>query len=743
MVASLRGARALLAGVSGVALLAGPAFAQDRQDRSPIAVVPLDAITISSDKVEGTTFDSTSTVSVKTDKEIDRQNINSPRELVQDEPGISVGNQPMRGGSTNFVIRGIGENRVRLEVDGYKVPDFPGSNIGAGNYSRDTVDFESLKRVEIIRGPASALYGSDAIGGVVSFITKDPSDYLSIFNKNTYLSGKVGVDTSDRSIYGTATAAGRVGAWESMVLYTHRDGHEVKPNTAWATANPQDYTRDNVLSKLIYNSDVGQFKLTTEFMRYGVKTQLNTEEVITSAAFSPPFGSRVFSSDGDDTTTRPRVSFEWNSPNSTVFWDTINTKAYWTEAKKKEITAQFRATNAAALTPTRYRYSDNRFDQEIFGAESQASLKRNFWGFDHHFIYGISADRTSTSRPRDRFETNLLTNVTTKTVAGETYPNKNFPDTNTYNAAFYIQDIAQHGALRIIPAVRFDYYHLTPHPDADFSRSNLTGVQVAEQTETSVSPKLGATYDLTKNFRLVGQYAHGFRAPPYDNANFGFRNAIFGYEILPNGNLKPETVDSFEGGLRARFDGGSNFYVTAFYNKYKNFIETVTVNEAATSPSGLIQFQYQNLSNVTIYGVEGKGEFWFNAMWAVVGGFAYAHGENNDTGQAIDSVDPITAITGLKMRYMDFLNEARVRWVGAKNRVSSPTIVTVPAHATLDLLMSYEPSRNWSLNAGIYNVFNTSYFDPQAVAGLPTTTANLELYRAPGRTFAMNVVARW
>src|SRR3712207_8185559 len=57
---------------------------------------------------------------------------------------------------------------------------------------------------------------------------------------------------------------------------------------------------------------------------------------------------------------------------------------------------------------------------------------------------------------------------------------------------------------------------------------------------TTLFRSLGLTYDLNETFRLFGQYAHGFRAPPYDNANFGFSNPLFGYEILPNGNLRSE-----------------------------------------------------------------------------------------------------------------------------------------------------------------------------------------------------------
>src|SRR5688572_24000078 len=109
-----RCATALFNGVSIVALVTatgtGVAMAQSGER--------LPEIRITADKVDGTVFDSPSTVTVKTDKEMERQNVNSARDFVRDEPGISVGNQPGRSGATNFVIRGVGENRVRLEIDG-------------------------------------------------------------------------------------------------------------------------------------------------------------------------------------------------------------------------------------------------------------------------------------------------------------------------------------------------------------------------------------------------------------------------------------------------------------------------------------------------------------------------------------------------------------------------------------------------------------------------------------------------
>src|SRR5262249_29151259 len=161
-----------------------------------------------------------------------------------------------------------------------------------------------------------------------------------------------------------------------------------------------------------------------------------------------------------------------------------------------------------------------------------------------------------------------------------------------------------------------------------------------------ISPKLGITYDLNPNYRLFGQYARGFRAPPYDNANFGFTNAAFGYEILPNGNLNPETSDGFEAGVRGRFRSGSSFQLSAYYNMYKDFIDTVLISQPPATP--LQQFQYQNIANVTIWGFEGKGEWKFVPEWALFGSFAFARGQNEETGAPIDSVEPFTTVAGIR-----------------------------------------------------------------------------------------------
>ena len=131
-------------------------------------VTQLDTLSVTGTRTEKPIGEETGTVTVIPEQELRRRGVHRPQDAVRYEPGVAVGNQPTRAGQGNYTIRGIGGNRVRVQVDGVKLPDFPASNPAS---TRDTVEFDSLKRLEILRGPGSALYGSDALGGVVAYVT--------------------------------------------------------------------------------------------------------------------------------------------------------------------------------------------------------------------------------------------------------------------------------------------------------------------------------------------------------------------------------------------------------------------------------------------------------------------------------------------------------------------------------------------------------------------------------------------
>lgn len=712
--------------------IALPTLAQNEDNAPaspPSSATVLDAISVSATRSPETLVEIPGTVSVIEAQDLERRNAQTPRDAIRYEPGVSIGNQPTRTGATNYTIRGIGGNRVRLQIDGVKVPDFPQSNLGAGTYSRDFVDLEALKRIEIVRGPASALYGSDALGGVIAYVTKDPGDYLGAVGKDWYASVKGAYSGIDNSLSETLTWAGRAEKLEALALYTRRDGEETDTNGG-RKPNPQDTDTNLFLGKLILQAgDDDRLTLVGEYQAKTIETNILTDLAAT-----------VFDSRGEDRTRRTRLSLDWMHDAPFGFVDTTRVIAFYTNVDRTELTDQLRASGGGV--PNRRRYTTLGYEQDIWGGEAVFASGFELFGAPNLLTFGVTADHTATSRPRGRLEFNLVTGTSTGTITGETFPNKNFPDSRTVQAGAFVQDRMSFGPLTVVPALRFDYYHLKPKPDAAFANSNTTGVAPTEETATALSPKLGLTYAFTDILTGFGQYAHGFRAPPYDNVNFGFSNAVFGYQILPSANLKPETSNGFEAGLRGRFQDGSSFSVAGFYNRYDDFIDTVVVG---TTGGGLTQFQYTNLSKVTIYGAEASGEWRITPNWSIRGSAAYAHGEDEDTRLPIDSIDPFRVVGGL--RYADtggrWGGELTVTHAWRHARVSSAAFFRAPAYTVVDVTAHYEVRPDFTVNVGIFNLTDERYFLTQDVVGLAANSALRDLYSQPGRSLGANATYRW
>lgn len=702
----------------------------------------LDAVTATATRAPRALAEVPATVTVIDDRQLERQNAVRLQDAVRYEPGLAVSNAPVRGGAGNFVIRGVGDNRVRVLVDGVRLPDFPESNLGAGTFTRDFVDLETVRRLEIIRGPASALYGSDAIGGVVNFITRDPGDYLAP-GQNTAFRLRTGYSGADRSVSSSVLGAVRVGDVDAMALYTRRDGHELRP-LGRLIPNRQDYSTNSFLGRVVWRASAADsFRLSGEILTRQTDTNLLTDR-------GTSMGTTVQNSRGDDQTTRGRLQLDWFRTQPLLFADRVDVRTYWSRLDRREQTTQWRyvgAGNGFAQPANRLRYTDTSQEQEIVGTDIQLRTSRRFLGTVHNLTYGATIERIATARPRDRFERNLLTGVQTSTVAGETYPNKNFPDTTTWQAGFFLQDEFRYGPVTFLPAIRLDQYSLRVSPDAAFLRSaaSVGSQQVRNLDAFAASPKFGATWRIDETYSLYGQYARGFRAPPYDTANFGFSNRALGYEIVPNGNLRPETVDGFEAGARARFQGGSSLQVAAFYNRYSNFIATQVVGVAG----GLQQFQYRNLSAVEIRGLEARGEWRATDDIRVRAALAYARGEDLRSRRPVDGVDPFRANLGVAWQAppdspLHGLGlEANVTAAARNTRVSSAAYYRAPAYGVLDLAARYDLNDRFSINAGLFNATNTRYFLTSDTRQLASNSPQRDLYAQAGRYFAVNLIGRF
>src|SRR3990167_1374624 len=140
----------------------------------------LKEVVVTATRIEADAAKVPATITRVTRDEIERRLPADESDLFEDEPDIAFGRDARRFGATRPNIRGIDDNRVLQLVDGIRLPNFYNGG-GPTNFTMNAplgTSLEFLKRVEILRGPASSLYGSDAIGGVVGYLTLDPADLL-------------------------------------------------------------------------------------------------------------------------------------------------------------------------------------------------------------------------------------------------------------------------------------------------------------------------------------------------------------------------------------------------------------------------------------------------------------------------------------------------------------------------------------------------------------------------------------
>ena len=149
--------------------------ANDTADISNNSLVNIEEITVISSRAPIPLSEVIGSVSVIKSDDIEKRIANNIVDLIENTIGVSAPRSDGYGRIFNegFRIRGLGGKRVNVLIDGVRIPD---SYVG---YGRDVVDVDLVKKVEILKGPSSALYGSDGLAGAISYTTKDASDLAS------------------------------------------------------------------------------------------------------------------------------------------------------------------------------------------------------------------------------------------------------------------------------------------------------------------------------------------------------------------------------------------------------------------------------------------------------------------------------------------------------------------------------------------------------------------------------------
>jgi hemoglobin/transferrin/lactoferrin receptor protein len=255
--------------------------------------------------------------------------------------------------------------------------------------------------------------------------------------------------------------------------------------------------------------------------------------------------------------------------------------------------------------------------------------------------------------------------------------------------------------------------------------------------ETSLSPKLGVLYHATDAATLFLQYAHGFRAPPFADVNIGLDNPRFNYRAIPNPDLKSEKSDGLE--LGARF-ASARVHASAslFGADYDDFIES-KVNLGPDPVTGVLIFQSRNVAQARIYGAEFDSDVDLDPYVRGVSiGAAgnWTHGENRDTHKPLDSVDPPELVLHARWAARDsFALALMTTLVAGAHRVdqSNANLFQPESFATVDVLATFEPMSHVRFDAGVFNLFDATYWRWSAVRGRPQGDPMIPALSAPGR----------
>ncbi|NJP12189.1 MAG: TonB-dependent hemoglobin/transferrin/lactoferrin family receptor [Leptolyngbyaceae cyanobacterium RU_5_1] len=679
------------------------------------------------------------------------------RDLLKYEPNVTVGNN-RRYGLQDISIRGIGGNRVLILVDGIRVP--PQFTFGTPSLGRDYVDISSLQRVEVIRGPASALYGSDALGGVVYFKTLTPAEILQQFDRQDALtSASTQYDTNDRTWVNAVSTAFRVGAFEALLGYTRRDGNEARVPKDNEFVDPRTTGSNNYFVNLTYNlSETSKLSFITEIFRKEDDFEIAK---ITVADLVGPMGFRGQGESLETKTRRDRFSliYSYSNPQSTGFLSAARIHAYYQNAQIEEDRRQDFVRTGTGSDRRRLRNLSNQYTDQVIGGEVQ--LQSNFRFSDtilNKLTYGIEVSSTFNERTRDGIEDrfNALGRLitTTNLIGADNFPVKDFPDSRTTRLGVYLQDeIEFANTLILIPGVRFDAYQLKTNPDDIYARN--VGAVAADLDATAVSPTIGLVWQVTPEFAVTGRYARGFRAPLFSEINAGFTNLtnpFFSYKTLSNPDLKPETSDTFEVGLRGGFRQ-FNVNLTGFYNKYDNFIETfapVGIDFTIVPGRPVNLFQSRNIGKARTYGVEFGGEYRFspeNYGFSILTAIGYTIGDDLTTNQPLESVDPFKAVVGLRYRAPEdkWGAELAATFVGSPRlRDNHPPGSYEPkGYTTVDLFAYYKFTPLITLNVGLYNLFNTQFFQYSDVRSLLDSPEPRDIGRFASPGLGLRIGLTW
>lgn len=679
-----------------------------------------DEVVVSATRTNQQLQDIAASVDVLSDEEIERNMTTGVEDLFKYTPGVTVQTNS-RQGIQGINIRGMEGNRVLVLVDGVAQSNqFSPSGAQSYNFinsSRVDLDTDMLKSAEVVKGSASSLYGSDAIGGIVAFETKDPEDFLK--GRETGGHAKFNFSSADNTFSESVAVAKRFGELEALVVYTRRDGEQVEN---FGQPDIQDYANNNLLVKLQYQVNPDhRVEFTGNYLYNSGDTQL--------------LSSSYTNYTGEDVTEQSQIGFKhiWNI--DARFADLITWQVDWLDKDENGLTNRTSKGGSKFLPPEGnvqkkdYLYSDSGYQ-----LDTQFDKELSLGAFEHYFVYGVSFS--------DKDINNINTEYNSISADKVVYY---VPSAAERKYGLFLQDSITYDNFTFTPGLRFDSYETKPG-DTSSNPSGNAPETYATYSDSAVTGRLGATYALNDQNKVYGQISQGFRAPDFQELYYSYGNPMHGYINIPNSDLKAEESISYELGWRHNSELSSS-EISLFYSDYDNFIESQVVR----NDGGLDINQSVNINKAKIKGFEVGNTFYWDSVLPINGistriAGVYTEGEDGE-GKALNSVNPWNAILGINYDApsADWGTSLTLNYTASKNEkdisqestTSSGKSLPIDSATIVDLTAYYLPMKDVTLRAGLFNVIDEEYYRWNDVRGI--TGIEDKSLTQPGRNWAVTV----
>ena len=667
----------------------------------------VEKITVTAERFERPIDLTPQSMTVMDSKELHARPMSNVQTMLDDAPGISL----QRSGAldSQIVVRGLSSNdsRIVLFIDGDR---FRGRNF----LEYSLLDPNEIERIEIIRGPAAALYGSDAMNGVVNVITRRAvGDVTQSFSLTPRLYS-LGYSSTNNLGAGRLELQGLGNGFDMLVAGNYRKaGNYDSP--AGEVPN-SDFVTRSLTARIGYSPSATR------------RFELNAKTFSNDAGRANSPGAPLVITREDPLKER-FARFGFTQSQVTPWMQDLDSSLYYRSLSSILRVERRTASNGSVDTQNSFVIGPYETGGKLL-ARSVLAKSVLAYGFDFYHEDAPSFE-----------DDDRIVNKTGTTTFLDPRAKRVRDASQTVAGALIHDDWDPSSQWTVSLGGRYDFVQTkidskpapgeSPELSAAFAR-NLNA------RDNALTGSAGLIFRPIPTFHLVGNISTAFRAPTTsDKSGDGLVGAL---NTLPNADLKPESSVNYEIGSRLRLQD-LNVNLTAYRSDYKDLIQFQFLNPATRVAV--------NFGKAKVEGFELDGTYEMTKALAWRFNAASVRATNTLTGVPLSYVPPLNGLVGVRNTWPDGSSwvELTARWSSDKTRINPTQERPIDGYQVFSLyggidLSRFQPMlKSYRLTVGIDNLTDKAYRSPvtKESLGFPRTFTNSLI--EPGRSLSINITA--